>query len=106
MLALWGDDEPLTVGDLGPRLRLDSGTLTPLLKRLESAGLVARRATPTTSAGSSSTPPPTPGSSRTRSPTFPPGSPGRSASTRTQFGQLQRLLGGLIENLDAEPTTR
>jgi len=42
MLALWGGS-PLTVGDLGDRLRLDSGTLTPLLKRLEAAGHVVRR---------------------------------------------------------------
>ena len=46
MLALWGADEPLTVGDVGARLRLDSGTLTPLLKRLESAGHVVRRRDP------------------------------------------------------------
>lgn len=43
MLALWDADAPLTVGDIGERLRLDSGTLTPVLKRLESAGHVARR---------------------------------------------------------------
>ena len=43
MLALWGADEPLTVGEVGARLRLDSGTLTPLLKRLEAAGHVVRR---------------------------------------------------------------
>jgi MarR family transcriptional regulator, organic hydroperoxide resistance regulator len=43
LLALWEADEPLSVGLLGERLRLDSGTLTPLLKRLESAGLVVRR---------------------------------------------------------------
>jgi MarR family transcriptional regulator, organic hydroperoxide resistance regulator len=48
LLALWDADEPpsdqpATVGGLGERLRLDSGTLTPLLKRLESAGLVVRR---------------------------------------------------------------
>lgn len=41
MLALWTDG-PLTVGELGHRLRLDSGTLTPLLKRLEASGLVSR----------------------------------------------------------------
>ena len=34
MLVLWQERE-LSVGDLGQRLRLDSGTLTPLLKRLE-----------------------------------------------------------------------
>jgi DNA-binding MarR family transcriptional regulator len=43
LLALWEAEEPLSVGALGERLRLDSGTLTPLLKRLESAGLVVRR---------------------------------------------------------------
>jgi MarR family transcriptional regulator, organic hydroperoxide resistance regulator len=48
LLALWEAEEPpsdkhLSVGELGERLRLDSGTLTPLLKRLESAGLVVRR---------------------------------------------------------------
>jgi MarR family transcriptional regulator, organic hydroperoxide resistance regulator len=43
MLALWEASGPLTVGELGKRLRLDSGTLTPLLKRLEAAGHVVRR---------------------------------------------------------------
>ncbi len=46
MLALWETREPLTVGDLGRRLRLDSGTLTPVLKRLEGAGHVTRRRDP------------------------------------------------------------
>ena len=41
MLALWQEDG-LMVSELGDRLFLDSGTLTPLLKRLEAAGLVAR----------------------------------------------------------------
>jgi len=42
MLALWDAGDPLTVGEIGERLHLDSGTLTPVLKRLESAGYVAR----------------------------------------------------------------
>jgi MarR family transcriptional regulator, organic hydroperoxide resistance regulator len=42
LLALWGADGPMTVGELGVRLRLDSGTLTPLLKRLEVRGHVTR----------------------------------------------------------------
>ena len=46
LLALWEADGPVTVGEVGRRLRLDSGTLTPLLKRLESAGLVRRRRDP------------------------------------------------------------
>jgi DNA-binding MarR family transcriptional regulator len=41
MLVLWEGDG-VTVSQLGERLALDSGTLTPLLKRLEAAGLVQR----------------------------------------------------------------
>lgn len=41
LLVLWEGDD-VTVSQLGARLQLDSGTLTPLLKRLESAGLVQR----------------------------------------------------------------
>jgi DNA-binding MarR family transcriptional regulator len=41
MLVLWESDG-LMVSELGQRLSLDSGTLTPLLKRLEAAGLVSR----------------------------------------------------------------
>ena len=41
LLVLWERDG-LTVSELGERLYLDSGTLTPLLKRLEAAGLVSR----------------------------------------------------------------
>jgi DNA-binding MarR family transcriptional regulator len=41
MLALWEEDG-VTVSALGARLHLDSGTLTPLLKRLEKAGLLTR----------------------------------------------------------------
>lgn len=41
MMALW-EKAPRTVSDLGEALGLDSGTLTPLLKRMEGAGLVKR----------------------------------------------------------------
>ncbi|QNP40890.1 MarR family winged helix-turn-helix transcriptional regulator [Lysobacter solisilvae (ex Woo and Kim 2020)] len=41
MLVLWEGDE-LTVSQIGERLFLDSATLTPLLKRLEAAGLLTR----------------------------------------------------------------
>lgn len=42
MLVLW-EQAPQSVGALGDRLHLDSGTLTPLLKRMEAAGLVTRQ---------------------------------------------------------------
>jgi DNA-binding MarR family transcriptional regulator len=45
MLVLWENGE-LPVKKIGERLRLDSGTLSPLLKRLEAAGLVERRRSP------------------------------------------------------------
>ncbi len=41
MLVLWEHDD-VTVSALGERLFLDSGTLTPLLKRMEAAGLLRR----------------------------------------------------------------
>jgi DNA-binding MarR family transcriptional regulator len=41
MMLLWEQDNQ-TVGQLGTRLALDSGTLSPLLKRLTAAGLVTR----------------------------------------------------------------
>jgi MarR family transcriptional regulator, organic hydroperoxide resistance regulator len=41
MLVLW-EEERVTVGRLGERLQLDSGTLSPLLKRLEGNGFVRR----------------------------------------------------------------
>jgi DNA-binding MarR family transcriptional regulator len=45
MLALW-ERSPRTVGALGEALDLDSGTVTPLLKRLEKQNLVRRRRDP------------------------------------------------------------
>lgn len=45
MLVLW-EHSPQTVGSLGERLHLDSGTLTPLLKRMEMAELVTRQRDP------------------------------------------------------------
>ena len=42
LMVLW-EESSLNVKELGERLGLDSGTLTPLLKRLETKGLVERR---------------------------------------------------------------
>ena len=42
MVVLW-EEENQTVKAIGEKLSLDSGTLTPLLKRLETAGLITRR---------------------------------------------------------------
>ena len=42
MLVLW-EGRSVSVSALGERLQLDSGTLSPLLKRLEGLGLIERR---------------------------------------------------------------
>lgn len=41
MLVLWESDA-VSVKEIGDRLQLDSGTLTPLIKKLEAQGLVAK----------------------------------------------------------------
>ena len=41
MLVLW-EEKSVNLKELGSRLYLDSGTLTPLLKKLESKGLITR----------------------------------------------------------------
>ncbi len=41
MMALWEEDE-ITIKNLGKKLFLDSGTLTPLLKKLEAQGYISR----------------------------------------------------------------
>ncbi|SFR48575.1 DNA-binding transcriptional regulator, MarR family [Marinobacter daqiaonensis] len=49
MLVMWeadGRGETPRVSEIGERLRLDSGTLTPLLRRLEQRGLITRRRSP------------------------------------------------------------
>lgn len=42
MMVLW-EDKKVNVKELGSRLYLDSGTLTPVLKRLEQKGLITRQ---------------------------------------------------------------
>ncbi|MEG0132824.1 MAG: MarR family transcriptional regulator [Clostridium sp.] len=41
MIVLW-EEERMTIKEIGQRLHLDSGTLTPLLKKLECRGLITR----------------------------------------------------------------
>ncbi|KRM10870.1 MarR family transcriptional regulator [Paucilactobacillus suebicus] len=46
LLNLWEKDHSVTMRELGKELALDSGTLTPLLKRLESRGWIVRKKDP------------------------------------------------------------
>lgn len=45
MMVLW-EEERINLKDIGERLYLDSGTLTPLLKKLESKGFITRERDP------------------------------------------------------------
>ena len=99
-LALWDDGEPLTVGELGGRLRLDSGTLTPVLKRLEEAGFVTRRRDPdderrvlvaVTAAGRNL---------QDRVSEVPARLVESLGLDTAEFQQLRRLLDGLLDRLD------
>ena len=45
MMVLW-EEQQVMVGDLGRKLFLDTGTLTPLLKKMEEHGLITRRRCP------------------------------------------------------------
>jgi DNA-binding MarR family transcriptional regulator len=102
LLALWDDGEPLTVGELGGRLRLDSGTLTPVLKRLEEAGFVTRRRDPAderrvlvavTAAGREL---------KDQVSEVPARLVESLGLDTTEFQQLRRLLDGLLDRLDTE----
>jgi hypothetical protein len=42
LLVLWEQDDQ-TVNQIGKQLHLDSGTLTPMLKRLEASGILRRQ---------------------------------------------------------------
>jgi MarR family transcriptional regulator, organic hydroperoxide resistance regulator len=103
LLALWDEDEPMTVGELGGRLRLDSGTLTPVLKRLEQAGLVTRRRdtgderrvlVAVTDAGRDL---------QDRVSDVPARLVESFGLNATETRQLRRLLGNLLDRLDDEP---
>ncbi|WP_336979294.1 MarR family winged helix-turn-helix transcriptional regulator [Brevundimonas nasdae] len=43
LIALWEFDRPVTMGDLGDRIAMETGSLTPLVKRMETAELVTRK---------------------------------------------------------------
>lgn len=46
MVTLWGVGQPISIKKLSTMLKLEAPTLSPLLKRLQSAGLVERRRDP------------------------------------------------------------
>ncbi|MEZ0069756.1 DNA-binding MarR family transcriptional regulator [Streptacidiphilus sp. MAP12-20] len=100
MIALWQHGE-LTVKRLGELLRLDSGTLSPLLKRLETAGLVVRERSAldersvlvrTTAAGEAL---------RAEAQSVPVTVARRTGLDPSDLRELRALLGRLTDRLDA-----
>ena len=103
LMALWEEDG-LSVSEIGKRLWLDSGTLTPLLKRLEGLGLVTRRRAETderqvivalTEQGRAT---------EAEAANFPAMILEASNCSATELDQLRRLLFGLREQLDMPKT--
>ncbi len=100
MLVLW-ESPTRTVGELGSRLSLDSGTLSPLLKRLESAGLVQRMRAPSdersvdvslTDAGRAL---------RTRARAVPATIGGCLSTSEREYLQIRDHLSGLLDRVDS-----
>lgn len=100
MLILWEGDN-LAVKELGAKLQLDSGTLTPLLKRLETAGLIRRTRDPNderlvrislTSAGTDL---------RTKAAAVPPAVLAASGCSLAELGDLKKALLDLRDHLNA-----
>ena len=100
MLALW-ESKRLTVSELGERLSLDSGTVSPLLKRLESAELIQRTrsnlderavAISLTARGRAL---------RRRALAVPPAVGECFAATADEYWALRHQLSGLLERVEA-----
>ena len=109
LLALWGSpDGPMTVGELGQRLRLDTGTLTPLLKRLEKAGHLSRRRDPDDERRVLLDPTDQGWALRDRVAHVPDALLRSLALSAEDFAELRRLLGQLLDQLEhqtpPEPT--
>ena len=105
MLVLWEDDG-LGVGEIGERLSLDSGTVSPLLQRLESAGLVDRVREDTderrvsihlTAAGRAL---------EQRAASVPAALASHLVDDMTQYEQAKASLSALAERLEAARTVR
>ena len=105
LLALWDQGEPMSVGELGNRLRLDSGTLTPVLKRLEQAGFVTRHRDAHDERRVLIALTPAGADLRDQISDVPTRLVESLGLNATETRQLQRLLNGLLERLDAEHTS-
>lgn len=105
MIALWEAAAPMGVGELGERLHLDSGTLTPLLKRLEAVGLVARSRDGADERRVLVTPTPAGEALRSSACLVPERMAARYGAEAAQLEVLKAMLDGVIAALDQAPST-
>jgi DNA-binding MarR family transcriptional regulator len=104
MMALW-EHEELSVKRLGELLRLDSGTLSPLLKRLESAGLVRRERSPQDERSVLVSATPAGVALREQAAAVPAEVAARAGLDVEELRQLRGMLGRLTDRLDAAGTS-
>ncbi|MER6996080.1 MarR family transcriptional regulator [Streptomyces sp. NPDC000410] len=100
MLVLWEHGE-LPVKTIGTRLRLDSGTLSPLLKRLEATGHVERRRSTEDERSVTVRPTPKGASLREQAALVPRRIAAATGLTLEELGDLQSRLAALTAKLDA-----
>jgi MarR family transcriptional regulator, organic hydroperoxide resistance regulator len=102
MLALW-ERSPRSVKDLSQTLRLDSATLSPLLKRLESIGYCTRRRDPADERMLTVDLTPAGRTLRTEAEKIPPAIMTRLDMTPTELEALHQALTQVVAATDAEP---
>lgn len=99
MLAMW-QHAPLTVKELSGLLHLEPATLSPLLKRLESAGLVVRRRNPADERALRLTLTDAGRALRKQALEVPGKVMAATGMSLDQVRQLQQVLTGVIESVD------
>jgi len=103
LLVLW-EHEELSVKELGRRLRLDSGTLSPLLKRMEAAGWVERRRDPADERSVTVRPTEAGSGLRERVCGVPVHTVTSTGMSLAEMGELRERLKALTDTLDAAVT--
>ena len=101
LLVLW-EHGTVPVKDIGAALQLDYGTLTPLIKRMESAGLVRRERRPDDERTVLVSPTDEARELREQARTVPRAIGDAMGLTPSQFDQARRLLRLLTANLSAQ----
>lgn len=105
MLALW-EQSPLKVSELASRLSLESATLSPLLKRLESAGMLTRGRDPNDERSLAISLTPRGRETRAQAERIPPAILERLGMTMSDLEDLRERLNALITASDgARPAT-